>query len=92
MNAVVLKKEMVPALTFPSQDVLIDFESKRNRFFDLMRAMRLGNLFKHKVKLYFMDVLKKFCVETTIWHANTKHVTLKGGVIIPVNRILKVEI
>jgi hypothetical protein len=92
MNAVVLKKELVPSLTFPQQDVLIDFDSKRNRFFDLMRAMRLGNLFKQKVKLYFMDFMKRFCVETTVWHANTQHVTLKGGAVIPVNRIFKVEI
>lgn len=72
-------------------DVLTNSDEKSKRYRDLLNAMSLGNNFKHKVKLHVMVNNKMSVIETTVWYANPIHVTIKGGKVIPVRRITKVE-
>lgn len=72
-------------------DVLTDQDERSKRYRDLLNAMSLGNNFKHKVKLHLMNKSKTEVIEATVWYANATHVTLKGGRIIPVKIILRVE-
>lgn len=87
-----IDKEKIKKLKFPSNDVLIAEEDKTERNSNLLKAMMLGNSIKHKVKIYFKDINNYKHVETTVWYANSSHINLKGGIIIPVKSIYKVEI
>ncbi len=55
-------------------------------------ATVLGNTHKRKVEIVFRDDngLKK--VQTTIWSAGSKFICLKGGVWIPIDRIVEIVI
>lgn len=72
-------------------DVLSNEDDKSKRYRDLLNAMSLGNNFKHKVKLHVKENNRITVLETTVWYANATHVTLKGGKVIPVKTVLKVE-
>ncbi|MBL7895982.1 MAG: hypothetical protein JNK50_11875 [Bacteroidia bacterium] len=72
-------------------DVLTNEDDKSKRYRDLLNAMSLGNNFKHKVKLHVKQNNRNSVLEATVWYANEKHVTLKGGKVIPVKTIVKVE-
>lgn len=78
-------KDQIQGLQFSNNEVLSDKE-------ELQSAMKLGNTLKQKVKIFFKDQKSNKYLETTVWHANSNHVVLKGGITIPVNRIYKVEI
>lgn len=84
---VLINKEQVEGLIFPSTDVLVTTEMRSERRRKLEKGMLLGNNHKHKVKIIFSDRegIKK--VETTIWAAMEKNISIKGGVFIPIHRI-----
>ncbi len=75
----------------PVNDVLSNEDEKQKRYRDLLNAMTLGNNFKHKVKIYYVLKNNTSVIETTVWYANASHVTLKGGTVLPVKSIIKVE-
>lgn len=85
-------KEMISGLKFPNSDVLPTSENRLERRKKLEKGMILGNNHKHKVKIIFSDRdgIKK--VETTIWAAMEKNISLKGGAFIPIHRIYDVII
>lgn len=90
-EAILIEKEEIPYLQFSGEEVLKSEEEKEKRWEDLTTAMQLGNIYKRKVFIYFKDNqgLKK--VRTTIWALTEKYVILKGGIVIPVWRIIKIE-
>lgn len=85
-------KDTIKVLTFPKEEVLTKETEKLNRMDQLNLAMKLGNMLKHKVRIFFKDASGLRHVETTVWYASNSHVSLKGGVTIPVQRIIKVEV
>lgn len=85
-------KFKVSELIFDKGDVLQSEEEKSKREESLTKAMMLGNSVKHKVRIYFRDRESDKHIETTIWHANSNHISLKGGLVLPVRSIYKVEI
>jgi hypothetical protein len=85
-------KDDVKNLKFPNIDVLRSEAEILKRNEDLLKAMKLGNTFKHKVKLFFKDIHSNKHVVTTVWHTNSNHISLKGGIVIPVRSIYKIEI
>ncbi len=87
-----VEKEDVAQLKFPSKDVLRSESDKKKLRNDLDKAISLGNLEHHKVKIYFEDDKKKRLVHTTVWALTDKAVVLKQNVIIPMHRIYKLEI
>lgn len=85
-------KENLHLLKFSKEDVATTEIEKRKRSVSLIRAMRLGNLFKNKVSIYFKDSLNRIVhVRTTIWGVTQKNVILKRGTLIPIKSIVKVE-
>lgn len=83
-----IEKEVVPTLTF---NKAMEIEQHEDIIQRLEKATLLGNIHHSKVVIYFQDDegLKK--VETTIWATGTKFICLKGGMWIPISRILDVE-
>ena len=90
-SPVMVEKERVPALHFPTDDVLLDGVAKATRERRLMRATKLGNLERRKIKIVFEDADGLKAVETTIWATTKKNIVLKRGVTIPINRVHRVE-
>lgn len=90
MNARQIKKEIVPQLIFPHDEVLINKEDLVNRNLLLKRASVLGNIDHTKMKIVFKDNegIKK--VHTTVWGVTDKYVILKGASLLPLHRIIKV--
>jgi hypothetical protein len=58
----------------------------------LYRAMRLGNGWLQKVAIYFHTQSGPRKIETTVWSASDKYISIKGGVTIPVSCIFRVDI
>lgn len=87
-----IEKEDVAALTFPKEDVLTKEPAIKLRKAEIDRAISLGNLDHHKVKIYFEDNQGKKYVDTTIWAVTEHHIVLKQNVVIPISRIIKLEI
>jgi len=90
-NVQLIQKEQIKFLKFPKKDVLEKRKDQIDRFLELQRALSLGNLERHKVRIVFVDDsgLKK--VETTIWGITDKEVILKQSTIIPLERIISIS-
>lgn len=85
-------KEFLYLLKFPKEDVIKTASEKRTRSFQLVRAMRLGNLFKNKVTISFKDTQDRLMeINTTIWGVTQKSVILKKGVLIPIHSIISIN-
>lgn len=93
MNTVkMIEKEDIPNVKFVSYEVLNSANEKLERREQIEKAMLLGNASKGKSKIFFMSEDGLLEVETTVWAASDDVVTLKGGVMIPVHCIEKVDL
>ncbi|HRO75788.1 MAG TPA: hypothetical protein PLP27_06550 [Crocinitomicaceae bacterium] len=86
-----VEKENVSSLVFPQEEVLKKVDEIKIRKHEINRAISLGNLEHHKVKIYFIDSVGKKYVDTTIWAVTEDAIVLKQNTIIPISRIIKVE-
>lgn len=91
LTPIIVSKESIADMTFPSEDVLNQTELIEARMKDLERATTLGNVEQNKNKIIFEDKEGVKQVETTIWATTDKRIVLKGGVVIPINRIHQVK-
>ena len=97
MNAIstktptVIEKENVSQLTFPKSDVIFSEVKQEERERRIVRAMKLGNNKKHKVKIIFEDLEGLKRVETTVWGVTEKNIILKQGTLIPIPRIHEIK-
>lgn len=87
-----VEKEDIGKLIFPNKEVLTSLDEIKQRHIDLEHATRLGNIEHGKIKIQFKDEDGLKQVETTIWATTDMRIVLKGGVMIPINRIYKVII
>lgn len=86
------KKEFLYTLRFPDEDVIKNQQEKELRLHSINRAMRLGNVVKNKVRIYFKDSLNRVIfVYTTVWGVTKNDVILKKGVTLPIKRIIQVD-
>ncbi|MBL7935377.1 MAG: hypothetical protein JNM51_06175 [Bacteroidia bacterium] len=86
------KKEIKNSNKYHEKDVLASQEEVQIRQYDLMYAMKLGNSFKQSVKLYYKESNLNKRIESAILFVSNEHVTLKGGYVLPIKSIYKVEI
>lgn len=86
-----VEKESVSSLVFPQEEVLKKTDEIKIRRHEINRAISLGNLEHHKVKIYFADNIGKKYVDTTIWAVTEDAIVLKQNTVIPISRIIKVE-
>lgn len=85
-------KEVVGKFSFPKLDVLECQEERQKRFQMALKARRLGNLEKGKVKIYFQGNNERFCVDTTIWDVDANHVVLKYATTLPLRSIYSIDL
>lgn len=86
-----VEKEVVSALHFPLKEVLFSTDQIKQRKSRLERALRLGNNSRGKVKIVFEDVHEIKQIEATVWALTEKNIAIKGGRLIPINRIHEVR-
>lgn len=91
-NFELIEKESVQGLNFPADEVLRKESEMGLRASQMKKAIALGNLEHQKVKIYFVDEEGPKYVHTTIWAVTDKEVVLKQNSIIPIHRIVKLEI
>ena len=91
LTPIIVNKESIADMTFPNEEVLIQADAIQSRKNDLERATTLGNVEQNKTKIIFEDKDGVKQVETTIWATTDKRIVLKGGVVIPINRIHQVK-
>jgi hypothetical protein len=86
------KKNVRVNAKYSLNDVLLSQEEVELRQHNLSHAMKLGVSFKQNVKLYYKESNLHKCIETVILFVNSDHVTVRGGDVLPVKSIYKVEI
>ncbi len=87
-----VEKEEVSSFHFPEGEVLENDEDKKGIKRELDRAISLGNVEHLKVKIFFADDKGDKLVNTTIWAITDNAILLKKNVVIPIRRIIKLEI
>ena len=88
----IIEKEDISSLNFPSYSLNKTPEEKRELRRKLRNAQILGNIHRNKIRIIFEDESNRKEVRTTVWAAGEKHIVLKGGVIIPIRRIVDVRL
>lgn len=88
----IIEKELLDTLQFPPQEVLLDDNQIARREYDAKRAIRLGNLFKDKVKVIFEDAEGMKMILTTVWGMTERFLIFKRGMIIPLHRVHEIII
>ena len=89
MEATLIEKELIPSLKFNDKSTVEQHPELLNQ---IEKATILGNSHRTKVSIYFQDDESVKRVETTIWASGTKFICLKGGVWIPISRLIEVKI
>lgn len=87
-----VEKEVIASFYFPEGNVLKSDTDKKILQSELDRAISLGNIEHLKVKIYFEDDKGEKVVNTTIWAITDTAILLKKNVVIPIRRIIKLEI
>jgi hypothetical protein len=70
----------------------IQLNQKENLLQQIKDATILGNSHRSKVTIIFQDDVGIKRVDTTIWASGAKFICLKGGLWIPINRIIEILI
>ena len=70
----------------------IQLSQKENLLQQIKNATILGNSHRTKVTIIFQDDVGIKRVDTTIWASGAKFICLKGGLWIPINRIIEILI
>lgn len=83
-----IEKEVIPQLKFKN---IVELEQSPGLMSRLMEATRLGNIHHGKVRINFLDDDGPKFVETTVWATGAKYICLKGGVWLPISRIIDIK-
>jgi uncharacterized protein (UPF0248 family) len=89
MKPELIEKEAITALSFSNTEKVKQHPALLKQIED---ATILGNSHHSKVSIIFQDDEGLKRVDTTIWAAGTKFVCLKGGIWIPIDRIVEVKV
>ncbi len=90
-RSTLVQKEEIENLVFPAESIERTEQQTKDLNNKLQDAMTLGNLHHTKIKIIFKDSEGLKEVETTVWVASEKFISLKAGVSIPVRRIVEVR-
>lgn len=91
-NTTVIPKELIAGLRFPRQPIPLSKEQRKEIYFRMHEATRLGNAEHGKCRITFQDDEGLKAVETTIWTFDPENIVLKYGMSIPVSRVVSIEI
>jgi hypothetical protein len=84
-----IEKELITSLTFKNTEKV---KQHPELFKQIENATLLGNAYHSKVSIIFMDDDGLKRVDTTIWAAGSKYICLKGGVWIPISRLVEIRL
>ena len=87
-----IEKEFIATCNFTNGRIALSKEESRQNDRKLYCAMLLGNAFHGKVKIQFSTTEGRRTVETTVWAFTDSFVMLKGGVFIPTESVVSVEL
>ncbi|MCR9174128.1 MAG: hypothetical protein NXI10_16635 [bacterium] len=83
-----IEKESITSLTFKTREPI----QQHPKLMDQIKsATRLGNAYRGKVSIVFHDDDGVKRVETTIWAHGAKYICLKGGMWLPIDRIVEIK-
>jgi hypothetical protein len=88
INPTLIDKERIPELSFKMP---VRIQQHQDLDTKLLDAMKLGNLHRGKVAIIFRDDEGFKRVETTVWAVGAKYICLKGGMWLPISRIVDVK-
>ena len=88
MVAELIQKEEIPNLTFHDKS---NVQQHTDLLKQIEQATVLGNVHHSKVSIYFRDDQGEKKVETTIWAYGSKFICLKGGIWIPISRVIEIK-
>jgi len=92
MNAIQINKEEIARLPIQVSQETTHPEEQLRRRLNLQKAAWLGNTHKHKVTLCFRANQLLYAVQTTVWSVTDSHVGLKGGLVLPIANIERVDL
>lgn len=84
----IIEKEVISSLRF-NDNLMLDQHPEIER--QIEHAVRLGNAYHSKVSILFHDDEGLKRVDTTIWAKGNKYICLKGGVWLPISRIVEIH-
>ncbi len=84
-----IEKELISSLSFKNTEKIMQHPDLQKQ---IQNATLLGNAYHSKVSIIFMDDQGLKRVDTTIWASGAKYICLKGGVWIPINRLVEIQI
>lgn len=88
-NPELIEKELVAALSFHDKTPIKQHPELLKQ---IETAVRLGNAYHSKVSIIFKDDSGLKRVDTTLWANGAKFICLKGGIWIPIERILEIKL
>ncbi|MCH2225503.1 MAG: hypothetical protein MK066_12100 [Crocinitomicaceae bacterium] len=88
LESEIIEKELISSLSFKNGDFVDQHPNLRQQ---IEEATRLGNAYHSKVSIYFQDDQGPKRVDTTIWAHGSKYICLKGGVWLPIDRIIEIK-
>ena len=88
MAPTLIEKESIPYLKFKNS---VEIEQSPELMNKLMEATKLGNIHHGKIRINFLDDDGLKSVETTIWATGAKYICLKGGIWLPISRIVDIQ-
>lgn len=88
LNPTLVEKEAIANFSFKKQ---IDFKQHPELLKKLHHATGLGNLNKVKFHIDFYSDTGPKSVQTTIWATGNKFICLKGGLWIPISKIIDIR-
>ena len=89
MKPELIEKELISSLSFAEKQTI---KQHPELLTQIERATILGNSHRSKVSIIFQDDSGLKRVDTTIWAAGTKFICLKGGLWIPIDKILEIKL
>lgn len=87
-----IEKELIAGLHFPQEPVAISDEQRKAIRAKLLEATKLGNTHHSKSRITFHDDEGLKAVDTTIWTFDQDSIVLKYGMVIPLARVVSIEI
>jgi hypothetical protein len=88
-NPETIEKEVIGSLTFHNSDPIKQHPELMKQ---IETAVTLGNAHHSKVTIIFQDDSGLKRVDTTLWANGAKFICLKGGIWIPISKILEIKI
>jgi hypothetical protein len=76
---------------FSAIEVLVRQEDKDRRKMEILKGVRMGNILHQESKIVFESSEGPKSIETIILSATDTHVMIRGGFVIPVHCIYKIE-